>query len=315
MQLVQYLYVKNNAVVWIDPLGLKYVPLRELAETYGATVEYQKATSYRGARAKVTINGTTKYYSASIADNDKAYLNTAETLMYVDDNQFYQQWGIFTSDTQYGIIDKAEMEALENFEMAPASYTYLMRLTYAWYLADSAEEQATLLQEANWFRGTGYSEIYFDSILCIDEEKFNEYIQYMPTLPTKMISQEEHYFRNVLNIEYNWSSFSKLLELQDAGTLPYAIGWNDGVAATLHQNVTNGGPNQKYVSNDGHFEMIFSANGVLQNETNNSKDMGTYNYFGSEISFWGHALYDVATFYMWQNTYDDYVEFYAPQKW
>lgn len=33
--------------------------------------------------------------------------------------------------------------------------------------------------------------------------------------------------------------------------------------------------------------MIFSANGILQNETNNSKDMGNYNYFGSEISFWG----------------------------
>lgn len=43
--------------------------------------------------------------------------------------------------------------------------------------------------------------------------------------------------------------------------------------------------------------------------------MGTYNYFGSEINLWGHALYDVATFYWWKNTYDDYIEFYTPKKW
>ncbi len=131
-------------------------------------------------------------------DNDNAYLNSTQNRMCVDDHYFYQQWGIYASHTQYGIIDSAEMDAFENFEMAPASYTYLMRLTYAWYLADSSEEQATLLQEANRFRGTGYSEINFDSILCIDEEKFNEYIQYMPTLPTEMITQKEHLLNQIL---------------------------------------------------------------------------------------------------------------------
>lgn len=59
---------------------------------------------------------------------------------------------------------------------------------------------------------------------------------------------------------------------------------------------------------------VIAKNGVLQNETNNSKDMGTYNYFGSEVNVWGYALYDVATFYMWGNTYDDYIEFYTPKK-
>ena len=87
-----------------------------------------------------------------------------------------------------------------------------MRLTYAWYLSDSASEQAILLKEANWFRGTGYSEIYFDSILCIDENEFNEYIEFMPSIPrSKSMSSEQHYFRNDINIEYSWDTIQKLI--------------------------------------------------------------------------------------------------------
>ena len=304
MALVQYLYVRDNAINAIDPFGLRTVPLRELAEKYGASVTYQGATSYREARAKVTINGITKYYTATSLDGDHAFINSSHTMMYVDDDYFYEQWGIISSDTQYGIIDQAEMDAFENYEMAPASYTYLMRLTYAWYVADSAEEQATLLREANWFRGTGYSEIYFDSILCIDEEKFNEYIEFMPNLPERydgVVLEEEHYFRNDINIEYSWAIMQKL----SSTNIPEAIRWYqmaEGDSA-LHQHHTSGGANTKWASGDGHFEIVYNAEHVVQNAQNNPEDMGTYNF--STDGGIGHYLADVVPWISYGNTKND----------
>lgn len=244
----------------------------------------------------VTINGITKYYSKTIADNDNAFLNSTQNRMYVEDHYFYQQWGIFSSHTQYGIIDNAEMNAFESGKMAPAAYTYLMRLTYAWYLADSVNEQDALLQEANWFRGTGYTDIYFDSILCIDEDAFNEFIEYMPTLPTSELTQEQHYFRNNLNIEYNWGTFETLQQKLPDELKRNELPWYQSVFHKFGQI-----DNRKYISPNGHFEMVFSEENELVDEAFSPTNMGTYNYYGPNQDKSLHTDYDVITWAKWGN--------------
>ena len=306
MQLVQYLYVKDNAVNWIDPLGLEYVLLSDIAEKYGALpsdiVAYD-ATWWSSAYTTVTINGVTQKYTASRYDFDNAKSINGE--LYVDDAHFMKQWNIYEGGDSYGIITQSEMNAYGQKKMAPAAYTYLMRLTYAWYLSDSASEQAILLKEANWFRGTGYSEIYFDSILCINENEFNEYIEFMPSIPrSKSMSSEQHYFRNDINIEYSWDTIQKLT----SESIPVAIRWKKASDkdSALHQNNTNGGANTKWLSGDNRFEVVFDAQHIVQNAINNPEDMGTYN-FGNDMGI-EHVDYDVAPWLWYGNAENDSTE-------
>ena len=70
--------------------------------------------------------------------------------------------------------------------------------------------------------------------------------------------------------------------------------WKDNIAASYHQNNTvNDEPNRKYVSFDGHFELVFNGDNALQTQYNNSDDMGTYNYYDPDADGVGHAIYDV----------------------
>ena len=49
----------------------------------------------------------------------------------------------------------------------------------------------------------------------------------------------------------------------------------------MHQNTTEIpllGNNRKYVSFDGHFEIVYSAENILLTEGSGDIDMGTYNY-------------------------------------
>ena len=62
----------------------------------------------------------------------------------------------------------------------------------------------------------------------------------------------------------------------------------------------------KYVTADGHFELIFSGvTHTLYTEENNSLDMGTYNY-RTPNDLVLHGTFDVAPFQKYLNTVKDY---------
>ena len=71
--------------------------------------------------------------------------------------------------------------------------------------------------------------------------------------------------------------------------------------SSFHQYVTDGGKNIKYVSFDGHFEVIYNGKNVLQNEKNNSLDMGTYNYYSPKTAPIDHGIYDIMPYERWGN--------------
>ena len=133
-----------------------------------------------------------------------------------------------------------------------------------------------------------------------------------------VLTPELHYFRNKLNIEYEWNDFEKLNE-----RLPEKYRWErmGTFDSSFHQNTaTLGKPNRKYVSFDGYFEAVYSYDNVLLNEETASIDMGTYNY--SPSTAWKrnkneniknaelkaklkHTEEDVVTYFAKQNTKKD----------
>lgn len=112
-----------------------------------------------------------------------------------------------------GEIYDYEIGMYENGKMAPAAYSYLWKLTYNWWLADTEEEKDAIEQKVNDFRDSGYTDTGY--------EGWNERIEKMDKKPQNSdLSEEEHYFRNELNIEYEWEDFKKLQE-----RLPDELKW------------------------------------------------------------------------------------------
>ena len=66
----------------------------------------------------------------------------------------------------------------------------------------------------------------------------------------------------------------------------------------------NGQENLKYVSVDGHYELVFNANHELQTEYNNPEDMGTYNYASPDEGM-KHNTFDVEPWIDYGNTEKD----------
>lgn len=82
------------------------------------------------------------------------------------------------------------------------------------------------------------------------------------------MSIKERFFRNKLNLEF---SYDDLMKLNDR--LPENMKWSE-VTSTLHQHHTvDGKDNIKYVSADGHFEIVYNGNNETQNQYNNPDDI------------------------------------------
>lgn len=195
---------------------------------------------------------------------------------------------------------KNEMDLFENDKMAPMAYTYIMQNTYNWYLSDNTSDRAMIEAKLSEFKKTGYKKTGI--------KFYDEGIEFMPKKPSIIfINQEEHYFRNKLNINYEWKDFEKLND-----SLPDKYKWQRMMPPldAMHQNTAKEGkPNRKYVSFDGHFEAVYSYYNVLLNEKNASIDMGTYNYAPS-ITFKGNpfktaAAKDMSTYNLYKNTKED----------
>ena len=137
----------------------------------------------------------------------------------------------------WGNITVEEQLMYENRQMSPGAYSYLMTCTYQYYLADTNEDRAVYSQLADEFRNSGYTTTPFES--------WNNIISGMGSKPTNgSVSEWEHYYRNNLNIEFDYGTLYKL-----NSRLPDNLKWREEELATYHQNHTvENRPNRKYVS-------------------------------------------------------------------
>ena len=133
----------------------------------------------------------------------------------------------------------------------------------------------------------------------------------MPKTPD-FISDEQHYFRNTLNIQYEWDDFEKLNKKLPAGYKWVKMSY---IMSSMHQNTAElpEKPNKKFVSFDGKFELVYSYDNRLLDEETGSEDMGTYNYgsplenglIGTVNAWQNHLLKDMVTYRLYQNTKKD----------
>lgn len=76
--------------------------------------------------------------------------------------------------------------------------------------------------------------------------------------------------------------------------------------SAMHQFHKEGGvENSKWVSPDGHREVVFTGSGKNQHITKDSRDVGTYNYFDPNKNPIGHTVADVIPYIILGNTTDD----------
>ena len=106
-----------------------------------------------------------------------------------------------------------------------------------------------------------------------------------------------HYFRNKLN---------KNLPKNDADA--EAQGWRklSDKDSAMHQFFKEDGVrNTKWVSPDGHREVVFTGKGEKQHRTTHAEDAGTYNFFDPKKHPLGHATFDVLPYVFLGNSSDD----------
>lgn len=111
-----------------------------------------------------------------------------------------------------------------------------------------------------------------------------------------------HYLRNKLN---------KNLPQNDADA--EAKGWRklSDKDSSMHQFKTHDGVrNSKWVSPDGHREVVFTGKGENQRITKDPRDQGTYNFFDPKKHPIGHATLDVLPYMIMGNSADDSTTMY-----
>jgi hypothetical protein len=102
-------------------------------------------------------------------------------------------------------------------------------------------------------------------------------------------SIESHYGRNLL---------MPVSSLPQSPEIAVASGWDDSVGAACHQFTSPDRSNIKYVSPDGHSEVIFDRSGHIVTAP---EDYGTYNYVDSRQDPVGHFYQDVLPWLLWGN--------------
>lgn len=112
-----------------------------------------------------------------------------------------------------------------------------------------------------------------------------------------------HYLRNRLNKDLPQND-------EDAAKR----GWRKLSAkdSSMHQfHREDGVKNSKWVSPDGHREVVFTGKGENQHITDDPRDQGTYNFFDPKKHPIGHATLDVLPYMLWGNSADDGTTLYS----
>ncbi|MGD9210902.1 MAG: RHS repeat-associated core domain-containing protein [Desulfobacteraceae bacterium] len=82
--------------------------------------------------------------------------------------------------------------------------------------------------------------------------------------------------------------------------------WDGSVPAYYHQQGGGNGWNKKFVSPDGHSEVVFNREGRLVTDPVNR---GTYNFANPKTNPIGHFFTDMLPYYFWGNSPDDPTSF------
>lgn len=86
------------------------------------------------------------------------------------------------------------------------------------------------------------------------------------------------------------------------------MGWRklSSKESAMHQyGQTDGVENSKWVSPDGHKEVVFTGKGKNQHITVDARDEGTYNYYDPQKNPLGHTVADVMPYIFLGNSADD----------
>ena len=117
------------------------------------------------------------------------------------------------------------------------------------------------------------------------------------SLRTKIGNATGHYARNKLNTN-----------LPQNDVMAEKMGWRklSSKESAMHQNNrTDGVENSKWVSPDGHKEVVFTGKGRNQRITQDVRDEGTYNYYDPQKNPVGHTVKDVLPYIFLGNEAND----------
>jgi len=252
-----YVYVSNNPIKYWDPTGHWQVG----DEKYGqktqdaiakATSDYYNAPAgkagdaQRAAANAARANGTTS--NSNVNDKGQYYTDTIKNSTLTDSkgNQYMTvtMWSYSTNTVRFvtegqpaspagayklALITQPDSwmnimniagKKLDNGTLGPAAYTHLSKIMYDWYLAPEKNRKRIredLLKEAQNFIKAGYKDT--------NNLQLTKDINFMPKLPSGNMTQEEHYFRNELNIEFEKSQLTTLNNL-----LPTTMQWGTVIA-------------------------------------------------------------------------------------
>ena len=267
-----------------------------------------RCEEYNGDITRLPQKKAGKYYVFNDSDNRKYIISDDGLCFLWYKNNFYPVESKLITESvtkkqEENYIKKFdyEMDLFEKNKIAPMAYTYIMKNIYDWYIADDAAKRAEITEKLAEFKRSKYK---YTGI-----EFYDEGIKYLPKMPEE-ITENIHYFRNKLNIEYEWKDFEKLNK-----RLPEEYKW---VKLTLSESAMHQytAPiyklkfNKKYISFDGYFEVVYSYDNNLLTEGTGDSDMGTYNYSshksknGNELT---HALKDVLPYNLYGNTFADLI--------
>ncbi len=183
-----------------------------------------------------------------------------------------------------GHIKEEEIDMYHNGQMSPGAYTYLMHLTYEWYLNEDRRDE--IHAEADDFRNNNYQKT--------KSAKYQNLIDKYNSVPDT-IDKNIHYSRNELNLEYDYTTLEKLNSI-----MPDFLKWKQlgPMSSAFHMNGEDGIYNTKWVSGCEHFEAIYNKNRSIVHD---SENLGTYNFYGPS-NVLKHSKYDVDPYYKWGNT-------------
>ena len=116
----------------------------------------------------------------------------------------------------------------------------------------------------------------------------------LPEMPSK----NDHYSRNAMMPDDKLPKNAR--EAQE-------MGWNDNVASSCHQFTSPGRDNQKWVSPDGRYEVIFDSSGTRRVDAD--EDEGTYNFGDPSKDAYGHFVLDVIPWLIYGNSANDKTTF------
>lgn len=115
------------------------------------------------------------------------------------------------------------------------------------------------------------------------------------------VTEASHYLRNRFSRAPNTLDEMMAIIQHEQGGI---FGWKlmSRKITRLHMFGKNGEYNLKFMSADGHFEVIYNIDGEKLTEKNDSMNMGTFNYGDPINEKLKHVVYDVLPFFEWENS-------------